>query len=166
MLRKTLNASRLQDEVKRRIHRLQEVVDDGVKIGVPRPQLQEPDRTGCNWTMRNFGNAAGFEASIAGVLAQMQAEYNLAARAGEESEAPRAPADDPFGGEHAPQSVDPFGEQGPAPAANPFGGAKSASATKADADPFGMASASEESAKDSANEAAPRKRPANPFGDD
>ncbi|MDR3100631.1 MAG: hypothetical protein LBV73_26655, partial [Paraburkholderia sp.] len=62
MLRKTLNASRLQDEVKRRIHRLQEVVDDGVKIGVPRPQLQAPDRTGCNWTMRNFGNAAGFEA--------------------------------------------------------------------------------------------------------
>lgn len=163
MLRKTLNASRLQDEVKRRIHRLQEVVDDGVKIGVPRPQLQTPDRTGCNWTMRNFGNAAGFEASIAGVLAQVQAEYNLAAHAGEESEAPRAPVDDPFGGEHAPQSVDPFGEPRPAPTANPFGGAKSASAPKADADPFGKAASSKESASE---EPAPRKRPANPFGDD
>ena len=162
MLRKTLNASRLQEEVKRRIHRLQEVVDDGVKIGVPRPQLQTPDRTGCNWTMRNFGNAAGFEASIAGVLAQVQAEYNLAALAGEESEAPRSPADDPFGGAHAPERVDPFGEPKRASAANPFDEAKPSSPSKAGADPFGTAS----SPKESANEPTPRKRPANPFGDD
>lgn len=162
MLRKTLNASRLQEEVKRRIHRLQEVIDDGVKIGVPRPQLQTPDRTGCNWTMRNFGNAAGFEASIAGVLAQVQAEYNLAALAEEESEVSRAPVDDPFGGTHAPESVDPFGEPRRAPAANPFDEAKSSRPAKTGADPFGTASAPQESA----NEPAPRKRPANPFGDD
>lgn len=161
MLRKSLNASRLQEEVKRRIHRLQEVVDDGVKIGVPRPQLETPDRTGCNWTMRHFGNAAGFEASIAGVLAQVQAEYNLAALAGEESEAPPAPADDPFGGTHAPASVDPFGEAKPAPAANPFGEGNASNASKAGADPFGTPS----SPKESANEPAPRKRPADPFGD-
>jgi hypothetical protein len=48
MIRKTLNASQLQQEVSRRIHRLQKFVDDGVKIRVPRPQLQEPDKTGCN----------------------------------------------------------------------------------------------------------------------
>ena len=162
MLRKTLNASRLQEEVKRRIHRLQEVVDDGVKIGVPRPQLQAPDRTGCNWTMRNFGNAAGFEASIAGVLALVQAEYYLSASGGEESEAPRAPVDDPFGGTQAPASVDPFGEPMPAPAANPFGEAKPSDPSKAGGDPFGTAS----SEKDSASEPAPRKRSANPFGDD
>jgi len=162
MLRKTLNASRLQEEVKRRIHRLQEVVDDGVKIGVPRPQRQTPDRMGCNWTMRNFGNAAGFEASVAGVLAQVQAEYNLAALEGEEGEVSRAPVDDPFGGAQAPASVDPFGEPGRAPAANPFDEAKSSRSSKAGADPFGTASAP----KESASEAAPRKRPANPFGDD
>ncbi len=52
MIRKTLNASRLQDEVSRRIHRIHEIVEDGVKIRVPRPQLQEPDETGCNWTMK------------------------------------------------------------------------------------------------------------------
>lgn len=161
MLRKTLNASRLQDEVKRRIHRLQEVVDDGVKIGVPRPQLQTPDRTGCNWTMRNFGNAAGFEASVAGVLAQVQAEYNLAAQEGEESEDTRSPAKDPFGGTHAPAKVDPFGNVRSAPAANPFGGAQPSESSKASADPF----ASPSSPKDSANEPPP-KRPADPFGDD
>ena len=61
MICKTLNASRLQQEVDRRIHRLQEVVEDGVKIRVPRPLLQEPDKTGCNWNMTNFGNAVGFE---------------------------------------------------------------------------------------------------------
>ncbi|MFM0058002.1 hypothetical protein PQR64_20430 [Paraburkholderia phytofirmans] len=77
MIRKTLNASQLQQEVNRRIHRLQEIVEDGVKIRVPRPQLQEPDKTGCNWSMTHFGNAAGFERDIEGVLKAVRAEYNL-----------------------------------------------------------------------------------------
>lgn len=77
MIRKTLNASRLQQEVDRRIHRLQEIIDDGVKIRVPRPQVQEPDKTGCNWNMTHFGNAAGFERDIEGVLKAVRAEYNL-----------------------------------------------------------------------------------------
>jgi len=77
MIRKTLNASQLQQEVNRRIHRLQEIVEDGVKIRVPRPQLQEPDKTGCNWNMTNFGNAIGFERDIEGVLKSVRAEYNL-----------------------------------------------------------------------------------------
>ncbi|CAE6847625.1 hypothetical protein R70006_07408 [Paraburkholderia domus] len=77
MIRKTLNASQLQQEVNRRIHRLQEVVEDGVKIRVPRPQLQEADKTGCNWNMTHFGNAVGFERDIEGVLKAVRAEYNL-----------------------------------------------------------------------------------------
>ncbi|MBB6582221.1 hypothetical protein [Ralstonia solanacearum] len=81
MIRKTLNASRLQDEVNRRIHRIHEIIEDGVKIRVPRPQLQEPDETGCNWTMRQFGNAAGYEQAIAVVLKAVRAEYNLSIEA-------------------------------------------------------------------------------------
>jgi hypothetical protein len=77
MIRKTLNASQLQQEVNRRIHRLQEIVEDGVKIRVPRPQLQEPDKTGCNWSMNHFGNAVGFERDIEGVLKAVRAEYDL-----------------------------------------------------------------------------------------
>jgi hypothetical protein len=77
MIRKMLNASQLQQEVNRRIHRLQEIVDDGVKITVPRPKLQEPDKTGCNWNMTHFGNALGFERGIDSVLKAMRAEYNL-----------------------------------------------------------------------------------------
>jgi hypothetical protein len=77
MIRKTLNASQLQQEVNRRIHRLQEIVEDGVKIRVPRPQLQESDKTGCNWNMAHFGNAVGFERDIEGVLNAVRAEYNL-----------------------------------------------------------------------------------------
>ncbi|WP_122157350.1 hypothetical protein [Paraburkholderia sp.] len=83
MIRKTLNASQLQQEVNRRLHRLQEVVEDGVKIRVPRPQLQEPDKTGCNWDMKHFGNAAGFERDIAAVLQAVRAEYNLRTEAKE-----------------------------------------------------------------------------------
>ena len=77
MIRKTLNASQLQQEVNRRIHRLQEIVEDGVKIRVPRPQLQEADKTGCNWNMTHFGNAVGFERDIEGVLKAVREEYNL-----------------------------------------------------------------------------------------
>jgi len=77
MIRKTLNASQLQQEVNRRIHRLQEIVEDGVKIRVPRPQLQEADKAGCNWNMTHFGNAVGFERDIEGVLKAVRAEYNL-----------------------------------------------------------------------------------------
>ncbi|WP_250436198.1 hypothetical protein [Caballeronia sp. ATUFL_F2_KS9A] len=89
MIRKTLNASRLQQEVDRRIHRLQEIDEDGVKIRVPRPHLQEPDKTGCNWNMTHFGNAVGFERNIDGVLKAVRAEYNLST----ESKS----ATDPFG---------------------------------------------------------------------
>ncbi|MEX3932391.1 hypothetical protein AB4Y32_11350 [Paraburkholderia phymatum] len=77
MLRKTRTASQLQDEVSRRIHRAPEVVDDGVKISVPRPQSQEPDASGCNWTMKHFGNAIGFERIVDDALKTVQKEYNL-----------------------------------------------------------------------------------------
>jgi hypothetical protein len=85
-MRKTLNASRLQTEVSRRLHRRHEVVEDGVKISVPRPQLQEPDKTGCNWDMKHFGNAAGFEREIAAVLGEVRAEYNLSTEAKDEGD--------------------------------------------------------------------------------
>ena len=77
MIRKTLNASRLRDEVARRIHRVHEIVEDGVKISVPRPSKQEPDASGCNWTMKHFGNAVGYERVVADVLNAVRAEYNL-----------------------------------------------------------------------------------------
>lgn len=89
MIRKTLNASRLQQEVDRRIHRLPEIIEDGVKIRVPRPQLQEPDKSGCNWSMTNFGNAVGFERDIEGVLKAVRADYNLSTETKD--------ADNPFG---------------------------------------------------------------------
>ncbi|BCQ29054.1 hypothetical protein NK8_72440 (plasmid) [Caballeronia sp. NK8] len=89
MIRKMLTASRLQQEVDRRIHRLQEVIEDGVKIRVPRPQLQETDGTGCNWNMSHFGNAVGFERDIERVLKAVRAEFNLSTEAKEKA--------DPFG---------------------------------------------------------------------
>jgi hypothetical protein len=77
MLRKTRTATQLQDEVSRRIHRAPEVVEDGVKIRVPRPQLRDPDASGCNWDMKHFGNALGFERTIETALKAVRAEYNL-----------------------------------------------------------------------------------------
>ncbi|WP_116138615.1 hypothetical protein [Trinickia diaoshuihuensis] len=77
MIRKSLNASRLQDEVSRRLHRIHEIVEDGVKIRVPRPQKQEPDASGCNWTMKHFGNAVGYDRFVDEVVQAVRAEYNL-----------------------------------------------------------------------------------------
>ncbi len=159
MLRKTLNASRLQEEVHRRIHKLQEVVEDGVKIGVPRPQLQEPDRSGCNWTMQHFHNAAGFEASVARVLEQVQAEYNIAQakdEAVEDDVGQQAGTCDPFGGAKRAGAENPFGGSKPAQAANPFGVA----GPSGKQDPFGDTAPASEDAPP-----AKGKRPANPFGD-
>ncbi len=77
MIRKTLNASRLQEEVSRRLLRIPQIVEEGVTIRVPRPQKQDLDATGCNWTMKHFGNAVGFERFVDEVLNAARAEYNL-----------------------------------------------------------------------------------------
>jgi hypothetical protein len=81
VIRKTRTASQLQDEVSRRIHRLPEIVDEGIKIRVPRPQLQEPDATGCNWDIKHFGNMAGHERDIAAIIAAVRKEFNLSTEA-------------------------------------------------------------------------------------
>lgn len=157
MLRKTLNASRLQAEVSRRLHKLQEVIDDGVKFVVPRPRLQSADRTGCNWTMKHFGNAAGFEAVIAEVLATVQAEYNLAS-----DEDDREAAGDP----RSVTNTNPFGEAaGPAEKANPFGVAAGPAKVS---NPFGEGAPKKAGDPFSAEELSTpvSKRPANPFGGD
>ena len=39
--------------------------------------MQEPDASGCNWTMKHFGNAIGFERTVNDVLKAVQKEYNL-----------------------------------------------------------------------------------------
>jgi hypothetical protein len=77
MTRKTRSASQLQEQVSRRLHGIHEIVEDGVKIHVPRPQKQTPDATGCNWTMKHFGNAVGYERFVDEVLTAVRAEYNL-----------------------------------------------------------------------------------------
>jgi hypothetical protein len=77
MIRKTRTASQLQDEVSRRIQRLPDIVEEGVKIRVPRPQLQPPDASGCNWDMKHFGNLAGHERSVAAIVAAVRKEFNL-----------------------------------------------------------------------------------------
>jgi hypothetical protein len=46
-------------------------------LNASRPQLEEPDKTDCNWNMTNFGNAVGFERDIERVLKAVRAEYNL-----------------------------------------------------------------------------------------
>lgn len=139
MVRKTMNASRLQQEVSRRIQRVQEVVDDGVRIDVPRPQLQPADAGGCNWTMKHFGHAAGFEAVIADVLARVRAEYNLADDAGD-APAAKTP-NDPFGGStHERAAVNPFGDEAVTksrdPFASPTAGREAKASQKKPRDPF------------------------------
>jgi hypothetical protein len=100
MNRKTRTASQLQDEVSRRLHRLDEIIEEGMKIRVPRPQLQEPDASGCNWDMKHFGNTAGHDRAVAAVLAAVREEFNLSTQA--------QSLDSPFG--DSPFGDSPFGD--------------------------------------------------------
>jgi hypothetical protein len=77
MIRKTRTASQLQEEISRRIHRLPDIVDEGIKIRVPRPHVQEPDATGCNWDIKHFGNLAGYQRDVAAIVAAVRSEFNL-----------------------------------------------------------------------------------------
>jgi hypothetical protein len=81
MIRKTRTASQLQDEISRRIHRLPDIVDEGVKIRVPRPRMQKPDADGCNWDIQHFGNLAGYERDVAAIVAAARKEFNLSTEA-------------------------------------------------------------------------------------
>ena len=39
--------------------------------------MQEADASGCNWTMKHFGNAIGFERTVEAALKAVQKEFNL-----------------------------------------------------------------------------------------
>jgi hypothetical protein len=137
MIRKMLNASRLQEEVSRRINRMHSLVEEGAKIRVPRPRLCEPDKTGCNWEMKHFGSAAGFERDIEAVLKAVQAEYNLSTEA---NEADHPLADSPG----ASEAGNPFAAStGAQEAGNPFA---ASTATKDAANPFAASPATKDAA--------------------
>ncbi|MDH6149464.1 hypothetical protein OKW46_003389 [Paraburkholderia sp. WSM4179] len=55
----------------------QKIMEDGVKIRVPGPQLHEADKTSCNWNMTHFGNAVSFERDIERVLKATRVERDL-----------------------------------------------------------------------------------------
>lgn len=78
----------LQDEASRRIQRLDEIVEDGVRVRVPPPQPHPRDARGRNWDMQGFAHVKGYERLIRAVVDKLRDEYDLA----DESR-----RDDPFG---------------------------------------------------------------------
>ncbi|MGY8524222.1 hypothetical protein [Paracidovorax citrulli] len=77
----------LQDEVSRRIQRLDEIVEDGVRVKVPQPQAHARDARGRNWDMQGFSHVRGYERAIRAVVDKVRDEYDLA---------PPMARDDPF----------------------------------------------------------------------
>ncbi|MBY4898861.1 hypothetical protein [Cupriavidus sp. AU9028] len=68
----------LQDEVSRRIQRLDEIVEDGVRVRVPQPQPHPRDVRGRNWDMQGFSHVRGYERAIRAVVDKVRDEYDLA----------------------------------------------------------------------------------------
>lgn len=78
MARDLKTAGQIRDEVSRLIHDSENVKQDEAEIGVPEPTpLQEPDGTGCNWTMMYFQNAAGYANEVANAVQQVMAKWNV-----------------------------------------------------------------------------------------
>ncbi|MGO4326707.1 hypothetical protein AB4Z48_17925 [Cupriavidus sp. 2TAF22] len=92
MAKRERAARALQDEVSRRIQRIDDIIEDGAKIRVPAPQPHARDARGRNWDMKGFGNAAGYEKGIRAVVDKARDEFDLA-------ELPARAEADPFGGD-------------------------------------------------------------------
>ncbi len=91
MPKRERTARALQDEVSRRIQRIDDIVEDGAKIKVPAPQPHARDARGRNWDMKAFGNAAGHERSIRAVVDKARDEFDLAELPGQQSADPFGP---------------------------------------------------------------------------
>lgn len=96
MAKRERAAPALQDEVSRRIQRIDDIMEDGVKVRVPAPQAHARDARGRNWDMQVFGNAAGYEKSIRAVVDKARDEFDLTVVPGQQ------PAD-PFGTPSSPE---------------------------------------------------------------
>ncbi|TWG80392.1 hypothetical protein L602_000500000380 [Cupriavidus gilardii J11] len=67
----------LQDELSRRIQRIDEIVEDGVRVRVPPPQPHPRDARGRNWDVKGFTHVKGYERQIRAVVDKVRDEYDL-----------------------------------------------------------------------------------------
>ncbi|MBY4945390.1 hypothetical protein K6V92_01970 [Cupriavidus respiraculi] len=77
MAKRERNRRALQDEVSRRIHKIEDIAEDGARIRVPEPEPHPRDARGRNWDMKAFGNAAGYERAIRAVVDKVRDEFDL-----------------------------------------------------------------------------------------
>lgn len=67
----------LQDELSRRIQRIDEIVEEGVRVRVPPPQPHPRDARGRNWDVQGFTHVKGYERLIRAVVDKVRDEYDL-----------------------------------------------------------------------------------------
>lgn len=77
MAREIQTAEEIQKIVQDLIDRTEEVRKDGAKIGVPIPYKHETDEGGCNWNMKFFQNATGYESTIRKIVSWARSQFNL-----------------------------------------------------------------------------------------
>jgi hypothetical protein len=90
MAKRARSAPLLQAELSRRIHRLDDVLEDGVRLTVPLPQAHERDKRGRNWDLKRFDDHRSYARSIREVIDAMRDEFDLA------DEVPRSRTPNPF----------------------------------------------------------------------
>jgi len=90
MAKRERSARLLQEEVSRRIQRIDEIADEGARIRVPLPQPHPRDARGRNWDMKGVGQSTGHERAIRAVVDRMRDEFDL-------GDAPASSAPNPFG---------------------------------------------------------------------
>lgn len=78
MAKRERPARALQDEASRRIQRLDDIVEEGLKVRVPPPAPHARDARGRNWDMRLPGNLRAYERPLRAVIDRLRDEFDLA----------------------------------------------------------------------------------------
>jgi hypothetical protein len=82
MAKRERTAKVLQEELSRRIHRIDEIAEDGACLKVPLPQAHARDARGRNWDIKRIDRATGYERAIRAVIDGLRDEFDLAESTG------------------------------------------------------------------------------------
>ncbi len=76
-MRDIKSADEIQLIVQHEVDKIQEIIEDNIKVTVSKPQLTEIDKEGCNWNISVLGNGTSYLRDIGRIIDSVRFKYNL-----------------------------------------------------------------------------------------